>query len=107
MYTTSMQENTDFTREFSYFELDDAHACSMMIYPTDSYSELDENRTHIICRTETIHDRSEIVQVLDCALYLFIQGAQVTFVSLHMGLSKQSTMLTATIIAYLGDDPKV
>ena len=57
-----------------------------MIYPTDSHSELNEHPTHIICRTETIHDRPEVVQVLDRTLDLSIQDAQVTLVSLHLYL---------------------
>ena len=55
-----------------------------MIYPTNSLSKLNEHPTHIVCSTETIHERLEIVQVLNCALDLRIQGSQVTFISLHM-----------------------
>jgi len=61
-----------------------------MIYPTESHSELNKHRTHIICGTQTIHYRPETAQVLDCALDLSIQGAQVTFISLHLDLSGQS-----------------
>ena len=63
----------------------------MMIYTTDSRSELNKHPTHIICRTETIYDRLEIVQVLDCGLDLSIQSTQVIAVSLHLNLSRQST----------------
>jgi len=61
-----------------------------MIYPTDHYSELNEHPTHVTCRTETINNRPEIVQVLDYALYLCIQGSQVIFVGLGSDLSRQS-----------------
>jgi len=61
-----------------------------MIYPTDSRSELNEHPTHITCGTETIYNRTELVQVLNCAVYSCIQGSQVTFMSLHLDLSRQS-----------------
>jgi len=60
-----------------------------MIYPTDSRSELNEYPTHITCRTEMIHNRLDFGQVLDCALYSCIKIAQVTFVSLHLDLSRK------------------
>jgi len=88
LYITSILENTDFAIEFSCFELDNADACqSMMIYPTDSRSELNEHPSHIICRTEAIQNRPEIVQALHRPLDLPVQGAQV----LHLDLSRQST----------------
>ena len=62
-----------------------------MIYSTNSLSKLDEHPTHIAYSTKTIHERPEIVQVLDSALDLRIQGSQVTFVSLHINFSRQST----------------
>jgi len=43
-----------------------------MIYPTNSHSEFNEHPTHITCGTETIHNRPEIVQVLDRVLNLCI-----------------------------------
>ena len=87
-----MQENTDFTIEFSCFESDYAHACwSTIIHPTDSLPEFNKHPTHIACRTETIHNGPEIVQVLDCALDSCIQGPQVTVVCLHLDLSRKFT----------------
>lgn len=60
-----------------------------MIHPTDSLSELNNHPTDIRCGTETIHDRPEILQLLDCALYSSIQDVQI--ISLHLDLSRQST----------------
>jgi len=61
-----------------------------MIYPTNSHSEINEHPTHITGGTKTIYNRLEIVQALDRALNLCIQGSQVTVVGLHLDLSRQS-----------------
>ena len=57
------------------------------IQPTDVLSELDKRPTHTTNGTDTINNRPDIGQVLDCALDPCIQDTQVTSVRLYLELS--------------------
>jgi len=72
-----MQENTVFATEFSLLESDSRHVCfSRMIYLADSLSNCNTYFHTIACGIQTTQDGFELVQVLDCALELYIQCGQ-------------------------------
>ena len=69
-----MQENTVFATEFSFLESDREYVCfSRMIYLTDSLSYSNYHLHAIICGTKMAQNGLELVQVLHCALELYIQ----------------------------------
>ena len=83
-----MQETTVSAIGFSCFESDNEHVCfSRMIYSADSLSNFNTHFHTIACGTKTIQDGFEFVQVLDCALELYIQCSQGRVEGLQLDLS--------------------
>jgi len=89
-YARSMQENTVFATEFSLLESDSGHVCfSRMIYLADSLSNFNTYFHTIACGTKTTQDGFELVQVLDCALELYIQCSQGRVEGLQLDFSRR------------------
>jgi len=83
-----MQENTVFATEFSLLESDNGYVCfSGMIYLADSLSYFNYHLRTILFGTKTSQDGFELVQVLDCALELYIQCGQGRVEGLQLDLS--------------------
>jgi len=89
-YAISMQENMAFAIEFSLLKSDSGHVCfSGMIYLADSLSYSNHHLHAIACRTKTVQNGLELVQVLDCALELYIQCGQGRVRGLQLDLSRR------------------
>jgi len=83
-----MQENTVFATEFSLLESDSGHVCfSGISYLADSLSYSNYHLRTILCGTKMTQDGFEFVQVLDCALELYIQCGQGRVEGLQLDLS--------------------
>jgi len=83
-----MQETTVSAMGFSCFESDSGYVrFSGMIYLADSLSNFNTHFHTIARRTKTTQDGFEFVQVLDCALELYIQCGQGRVEGLQLDLS--------------------
>ena len=82
-YAASMQESTIFAIGFNCFKSNNSHPCfSRMIYRTDNISNFNTHFYTITCRSKTIQNGLELVQVVHRALGLCMQHFQVTIMSL-------------------------
>ena len=89
-YAISMQENTTLAIKFSLLESDSGCVrLSGMIYLADSLSYSNYHLHAIICGTEIAQNGLELVQVLDCALELYIQCGQGRVEGLQLDLSRR------------------
>ena len=85
-----MQENTTFAIEFSLLKSDSGHVCfSRVIYLADSLSYSNYHLHTIVCGTKMDQNGLELVQVLDCALELYIQCGQGRVKGLQLDLSRR------------------
>jgi len=86
-----MQENTAFAIKFSLLESDSRYVrFSGMTYLADSLSYSNYHLHAIICGTEIAQNALELVQVLDCALELYIQCSQGRVKGLQLDLSRKN-----------------
>ena len=106
-YAASMQESTIFAIGFNCFKSNNSHPCfSRMIYRTDNISNFNTHFYTITCRSKTIQNGLELVQVVHRALGLCMQHFQVTIMSLWLILSRESSCRKQSS-TYLSDDPEL